>query len=97
MHGNDVFDRKIYDYHGKEKIPDDWIEKACPKMRFSQTDLAARMQGETIIIERDSISRIESGTRFVPDYKLPIFVCVMSAFIEEKSASAGQRYSKRGK
>ena len=40
------------------------------------------MQTEGIIIERDSISRIESGTRFVPDYELPPFAKVLGVSIE---------------
>lgn len=38
-------------------------------MRLTQIDLAARLQINGIIIERDSISRIEIGTRFVTDYE----------------------------
>ena len=37
---------------------------------MTQSDLAARLQVAGIIIERDSISRIEIGTRFVADYEL---------------------------
>lgn len=51
-------------------------------MRMSQTDLAARMQVEGILIERDSISRIEIGTRFVPDYELPVFSKVLDVPVD---------------
>ena len=37
---------------------------------MTQSDLAAQMQVAGIILERDSISRIEIGTRFVADYEL---------------------------
>ena len=37
---------------------------------LTQEELAARLQIAGIIIERDSISRIEIGTRFVADYEL---------------------------
>ena len=37
---------------------------------MTQTDLAAQLQVAGIIIERDSVSRIEIGTRFVADYEL---------------------------
>ena len=36
------------------------------------------MQVAGIIIERDVISRIETGTRFVPDYEIPIFAKVLN-------------------
>ena len=72
---------KIYDYNGKKNISDDRIRGAGQKQRLSQTDLAARMQIRGVIIERDSISRIEIGTRFVPDYELPIFAQVLGVSV----------------
>ena len=68
---------KIYDYNGKKNISGDRIREARLKLRLSQVDLAARMQIEGIIIERDSISRIEIGTRFIPDYEIPLFAKVL--------------------
>ena len=68
---------KIYDYGEKKNICGDRIREARIKKRFSQSELAAKMQVEGINIERDSISRIEIGTRFIPDYELPIFCKVL--------------------
>lgn len=39
------------------------------------------MQIRGVIIERDSISRIEIGTRFVPDYELPVFAQVLGVSV----------------
>ena len=64
---------KIYDYYGKKNISGDRIREARLKKRLTQADLAARSQTEGVIMERDSISRIENGTRFIPDYELPVF------------------------
>ena len=64
---------KIYDYNGKKNISGERIREARQKRRLSQAELAAKMQVEGIVIERDSISRIEIGTRFIPDYELPLF------------------------
>ena len=61
---------KIYDYNGKKNICGDRIHEARCKHRLTQSDLAAQLQVAGIIIERDSISRIEIGTRFVADYEL---------------------------
>lgn len=72
---------KIYDYNGKKNISGDRIREARQKKRMSQTDLAARMQVEGILIERDNISRIEIGTRFVPDYELPVFSKVLNVSV----------------
>ena len=72
---------KIYDYNGKKNICGGRIREARQKQHLSQSDLAARMQVEGIVIERDSISRIEIGTRFIPDYELPVFARVLHVSI----------------
>ena len=61
---------KIYDYNGKKNICGPRVHEARRKMNLTQSELAARLQVSGIIIERDSISRIEIGTRFVSDYEL---------------------------
>lgn len=73
---------KIYDYNGKKNISGDRIREARQKKRLSQSDLAARMQVEGVVIERDSISRIEIGTRFVPDYELPAFARILDVSVD---------------
>ena len=61
---------KIYDYNGKKNICGDRVHEARCILRLTQSDLAAQLQINGIIIERDSISRIEIGTRFVTDYEV---------------------------
>ena len=61
---------KIYDYNGKKNICGNRVHEARCRQRMTQSDLAAKLQIAGIIIERDSISRIEIGTRFVADYEL---------------------------
>lgn len=61
---------KIYDYNGKKNVCGDRIHEARCKLRLTQSDLAAQLQVSGITLERDSISRIEIGTRFVADYEL---------------------------
>ena len=73
---------KIYDYDGKKNICGERIRQARVILKISQSELAARMQVEGITIERDSISRIEIGTRFVADYELMIFAKVLKADIK---------------
>ena len=63
---------KIYDYNGRKNICGDRVREARIKRRISQTDLAAKLQIEGMIVERDSVSRIEIGTRFVADYEVMI-------------------------
>ena len=61
---------KIYDFDGKKNICGERVKNARRKLRLSQENLAAKLQLEGVIIERDSISRIEIGTRFVADYEI---------------------------
>lgn len=68
---------KIYDYNGKKNLCGDRVRQARQKIRLSQSDLAARLQIAGVIIERDSISRIEAGTRFVADYELKALAQVL--------------------
>lgn len=73
---------KIYSYNGRKNISGNRIREARLKLKLSQAELAAQMQVEGIIIERDSISRIEIGTRFIPDYELPVFSKVLKVPVE---------------
>ena len=68
---------KIYDYNGKKNICGIRIKEARQKSGLTQADLVAQMQVNGIIIEYDSISRIEKGTRFVPDYEIVVFAKVL--------------------
>lgn len=73
---------KIYDFRGKKNICGERIREARVRKRLSQTHLAARLQTEGVNLERDSISRIEIGTRFVTDYELLIFARVLGVGVE---------------
>ena len=68
---------KISDFNGKKNICGERVHLARRRLKLSQSDLAAQMQVAGILIERDSISRIEIGTRFVPDYELPVFASLL--------------------
>lgn len=61
---------KIYDFNGSKNICGKRVKAARKAMKLSQEDLAARLQIKGVVIERDSVSRIEIGTRFVADYEL---------------------------
>lgn len=72
---------KIYDYRGKKNICGERIREARVVQKMSQSELAAKMQVAGITIERDSISRVEIGTRFVADYELKVFAKVLNVNI----------------
>ena len=59
---------KIYDYNGKKNICGERLRQARVIQRLRQEDLAAKVQTQGVNMERDSISRIEIGTRFVSDF-----------------------------
>lgn len=61
---------KIYDFNGKKNICGERVHEARRRLKLSQAELAARLQVAGVNIERDSVSRIEIGTRFVADYEL---------------------------
>lgn len=73
---------KIYDFNGKKNISGKRIREARKKLHLSQEYLAARMQVAGIIMERDVVSRIEIGTRFVPDYEIPVFAEVLHVSVD---------------
>ena len=69
---------KIYDYNGKKNICGERVRAARKNLGLSQENLAARLQTEGVNIERDSVSRIEIGTRFVADFELAVLCKVLS-------------------
>ena len=73
---------KIYDFDGEKNISGDRIHQARTTMRLSQADLAARMQINGVTIEREAISKIETGARFVTDYELMVFAKVLGVSME---------------
>ena len=73
---------KIYDFNGAKNISGDRIHRARTTKRLSQADLAARMQVNGVAIEREAISKIETGDRFVTDYELMVFAKVLGVSME---------------
>ena len=73
---------KIYDFNGYKNISGERIHHARTLMRLSQADLAARMQVKGVTIEREAISKIETGDRFVTDYELMIFAEVLGVSMD---------------
>ena len=81
---------KIYDFWGKKNISGDRIHQARPAMRRSQADLAARMQVNGVTIEREAISKIETGDRFITDYELMVFSRVLGVSVNWLMGEKGQ-------
>ena len=73
---------KIYDYGGQKNISGDRIHQARTAKHISQADLSARMQVKGVLIEREAISKIETGDRFVTDYELMVFSDVLGVTMD---------------
>lgn len=74
---------KIYTHKGKKNLCGDRIRIERLKKRMTQMELAAKIQLQGITLERDSISRIEIGTRFVTDYELKLFAKVLNVTVDD--------------
>lgn len=74
---------KIYTYKGQKNLCGDRIRIERLKKRMTQMELAAKIQLQGITLERDSISRIEIGTRFVTDYELKLFAKVLNVTVDD--------------
>lgn len=73
---------RIYEYKGRKNLCGERIRLARLKARITQNELAARLQVEGVLLERDSISRIEIGTRFVTDYELKVIAKILKVEVE---------------
>lgn len=61
---------KMYDFRGRRNICGDRIREASQRARLSQSDLCRALQLAGVTVERDVISRIENGSRFVADFEV---------------------------
>lgn len=71
----------IYDYNGKKNICGPRIREARKRRKLTQTELAAKVQTEGLMLDRDSLCRIEGGYRFVSDFELKIFAEILGVSI----------------
>lgn len=67
---------KFYTFEGAKNISGERIYQARTSRRMTQQELAAKMQVEGVTIEREAISKIETGDRLVTDYELVAFARV---------------------
>ena len=81
---------KIYTYKGKKNLCGDRIRIERLKKRMTQMELAAKIQLQGITLERDSISRIEIGTRLMICWK-KMTLWNHSVFSLQKSSSMSKK------
>ena len=76
------FMMKIYEYKDRKNLSGRKIQFARKRLGLSQENLAVRLQTEGVSLERDSLSRIETGSRFVADYELKAFAKVLEVPVD---------------
>ena len=72
---------KIYAYNGVANVIGRRVRIRRRKMRISQTDLAARLQLETVMLDQKAVSRIERQERVVADYELMTLAKVLGVSV----------------
>lgn len=74
---------KIYEYDGKKNMCGERLQQIRREKKISQENLSQMLQLEGVIIDRFSISRIESGARFVADYELYTLAKILEVPLED--------------
>lgn len=70
------------EFNGKRNICGDRIREARLRRRLSQTDLCRLLQLAGVTVERDTISRMENGGRFVADFEVVTIADILEVSVE---------------
>ena len=70
------------EFNGKRTICGDRIREARLRRRLSQSDLCRLLQLAGVIVERDTISRMENGGRFVADFEVVTIADILEVSVE---------------
>ena len=73
---------KIYDFCGKKNVCGEKVREARKQKKMTQEDLAAKLQVAGVLVERNSICKIETGERFVADYELAALAKILDVSME---------------
>ena len=69
-------------YNGKLNIVGFKIKEYRKKLRFSQSELSAKLQLVGIDIPKNSLQRLESGKRIIKDYELAALSKILKVSID---------------
>ena len=72
---------KIYGIDGKKNIAGERVKAAREKLGLTQSELAARLQIENVIVEQKAVSRVEMGVRLIADYELAALAKVLKVSV----------------
>ncbi len=62
---------KLYQYEGRCNLAGERIRQRRQSLGLSQEQLAARLQLRGLELGQKAVSRMETGSRVIPDYELP--------------------------
>lgn len=74
---------KIYDFNGKANLAGPQIRYYRKKAKWTQEQLAAKLQVEGLSLEQKYISRIEKQERFLADFELYLIARVLSVPVDD--------------
>lgn len=69
---------RLLTWEGKCNCCGDRVRKAREKAGISQERLAAKIQLQGHALTQKAISRIEAGTRVVPDFEIPLLAIALN-------------------
>ena len=72
---------KIYGIDGKMNVAGERVKAAREKLGLTQSELAARLQIENVIVEQKAVSRMELGVRVIADYELSALAKVLKVSV----------------
>ena len=61
---------KLYQYEGRRNLAGERIRQRRQSLGLSQEQLAARLQLRGLELGQKAVSRMETGSRVIPDYEL---------------------------
>lgn len=73
---------RIYDFCGKKNVCGEKVREARKQKKMTQEDLAAKLQVAGVLVERNSICKLETGERFVADYELAALAKILDVSME---------------
>lgn len=68
---------RLLTFEGRRNICGERVQKAREGQKLSQEELAAKIQLNGHLLTQKAISRIETGLRVVPDYKIPLLASAL--------------------
>ena len=82
---------RLYTLGDRFNLCGERVREARMRMGWSQEELAAKLQLAGLQLGQMAVSRIETGKRVVPDFKLPILAEVLRVREKNNPSTCGRR------